>query len=152
MGTPATSVLPAYIFILHFEPRLMTVLYGIPTPKEQLAVCSGNQLKAHSGSMLAQSKFGVLQSFLFASAEYALVVRLLSVEQVKDNACKLVGRCRDGLSFSKLACDATEELTEIVVGVVQRIGSQAQCQSDAVSDATTLCIEDLPTADLPLRT
>src|SRR5262245_63508875 len=74
MGTPATSVLPAYIFILHFEPRLMTVLSGIPTPKEQLAVCSGNQLKAHSGSMLAQSKFGVLESFLFASAEYALVV------------------------------------------------------------------------------
>src|SRR5262249_11833017 len=31
MGTPATSVLPAYIFILHFEPRLMSVLYGIPT-------------------------------------------------------------------------------------------------------------------------
>jgi hypothetical protein len=29
MGTPATSVLPAYIFILHFEPRLMSVLYGM---------------------------------------------------------------------------------------------------------------------------
>ena len=28
MGTPATSVLPAYIFILHFEPRLVSLLYG----------------------------------------------------------------------------------------------------------------------------
>jgi len=27
MGTPAISVLPAYIFILHFELRLMRVFY-----------------------------------------------------------------------------------------------------------------------------
>jgi hypothetical protein len=30
MGTRATSVLPAYIFILYFEPRLMNVLSEIP--------------------------------------------------------------------------------------------------------------------------
>ena len=52
----------------------------LEAPKEQLVVRSRNQLKAHSRSMLAQSKFGVLQSFLFASAEYALVVCLLSIE------------------------------------------------------------------------
>src|SRR5262249_37159263 len=122
----------------------------LDAPKEQLAVCSGNQLKAHSGSMLAQSKFGVLQSFLFASAEYAVVVRLLSVEQVKDNACKLVGRCRDGLSFSKLACDATEDdtIASAVNGLVAAIvrtayrrscsncSSSVQPQASRVSSCT----------------
>src|SRR5262245_4122569 len=34
MGTPAISVLPAHIFILHFEPRLMSVLHGIPTNQQ----------------------------------------------------------------------------------------------------------------------
>ena len=84
----------------------------IPTPKEQLVVCSGHQLKAHSRSMLAQSK-----CFRASSSH-------------RRNTLSL---------YASLV-------------LVQRIGSQAQCQSDAVSDATTLRIEDLPAADLPLRT
>ena len=39
--------------------------------------------------MLAHSKFGMLLSFLFASVEYAFVVCLLGIEQVKDNTRKL---------------------------------------------------------------
>jgi len=37
MGTRVTSVLLAYIFILYFEPRLMNVLYGIPTLRELMS-------------------------------------------------------------------------------------------------------------------
>src|SRR5215475_12565585 len=61
MGTPATSVLPAYIFILHFELRLMRVFFDKPTNQE---------LRTEVGKyfgpsvVLDVSKFRAMQSIL----------------------------------------------------------------------------------------
>jgi len=65
MGTPATSVLPAYIFILHFEPRLMSVLYGILTYRDLRFSClSGDQ-----GSVVIHNliKAGIATTNVFAT-------------------------------------------------------------------------------------
>ena len=68
--------------------------------------------------MSAQAEFGTLQGALLASLEDAFVISLLCTEQVKHDASEFVCRSGDGLGFSKLAGDTTEELTQIVVSVV----------------------------------
>ena len=68
--------------------------------------------------MSAESEFGTLQGVLLAPLEDAFVISLLCTEQVKHDASELVCRSGDGLGFSKLARDTTEELTQIVVSVV----------------------------------
>jgi hypothetical protein len=45
MGTPATSVLPAYIFILHFEPRLINVFYEKLSAVDEGAFVGGQPLQ-----------------------------------------------------------------------------------------------------------
>jgi hypothetical protein len=88
------------------------------TPKEQLPVHRRNDVKSELGGLLSEPQFGSFQSLLFTMVKNGFAVRLSRAKQVKDDARQLVGGCGNCLRLAELARDASEELAQVIFGVV----------------------------------
>jgi len=89
------------------------------------SVLYGDELKSQLCGLSAEPKLRTSQSFFIATVKDGFVVSLFSAEQVIHNPSELVSRGGDGLGFAELASDGAKELTEIVFGVMQRVGRHA---------------------------
>ena len=75
--------------------------------------------------LFPKSVLSALYGFFVAAVKDGFVVSLFSAEQVIHNPSELVSRGGDGLGFAELPSDAAKEFTEIVFGVMQRVGRHA---------------------------
>ena len=64
---------------------------------------------------------------MFASLENSFTVWFPSTQEMKHNARQLVSGRSDRLWFSELSTNTAEELSEIVLGMVQRISAYPKC-------------------------
>ena len=55
--------------------------------------------------------------------EYVLVIGLFFAEKMEYDTREFVGRSCNGLWFAKLASDTSEELVEIILGVMERVNT-----------------------------
>jgi hypothetical protein len=95
---------------------------------------------------------GAADCFLFRLVKEALVVSFLCSQEVEDDASKLVSCGRDRLGFAKLPRDPTEELTQIIFGMMQGLSAHAEGSRYPASDTSAFGEEDFTAADLLFRT
>lgn len=84
-----------------------------------LPVRCGNYLKPELRGVFAEPEFGAPQSLLFALVKHTLVVCLFRTQQMVNDAGQLVSRGGNRLRLAEFARDAPEELTKVVLGVVE---------------------------------
>ena len=102
--------------------------------------------------MLTKTGFVSIAMLLFVSSEDSFVEGFFGIEQVKHDTRDPVRSRGDGLWSTQTAGHASEELSEIVVGVMKRMSTQTECERQAVADTSSLGEEDLSTCDLAFRT
>jgi hypothetical protein len=71
---------------------------------------------------------------------------------VEDDASKFVGRGSSRLRLAQPSRDASEELTKITFGVMQRLSAQAESSRNPASDTSAFGKEHLPATDFLFRT
>ena len=82
-------------------------------------------LKTKLGRLFPEPHLGALQRVLLAFVKDTLAVVFFGAEQVVDDACEFMGRCGSRLWLAQLARDSPEELAEVVLGVVQGMGTHS---------------------------
>jgi hypothetical protein len=121
------------------------------TPKEQLLVLRRNDLKPELRGLLSEPQFRSFQSLLFTLVENGFAVWFSLAKQVKDDARQLVGSRSNRLRLAELACDAPEELPQVVFSMVERLRAHTQRSSNSTPNASAFGAQHLASADFLLR-
>jgi len=89
------------------------------------SVLYGEDLKPELCGLFPESVLSALNGFFVAAVKDTLVVGFPSAEQMVNNPSELVSRGGDCLGFAEFPSDAPKELTEIIFGMMQRVGRHA---------------------------